>query len=78
MADQPFYTPGKKPERLWEFLADHVVWTCDLWFHGESNEWEAMILRDGELAISQRFAVKAVAAQWAELEKADIEEGWQR
>jgi hypothetical protein len=32
-----------------------------------------MILRDGELVISQRFALKAVAAQWAELEKADIE-----
>lgn len=43
--------------------------------HGESYGWEAMILRDGELAISQRFMLKAVAALWAEGEKADIEKG---
>jgi hypothetical protein len=39
----------------WEIRKDHVTWRCDLRFHGESYAWEAMILRDGDLAISQRF-----------------------
>jgi hypothetical protein len=55
---------------------DHVTWTCDLRFHGESYGWEAMILRDGELFFSCRFVLKAVAAQWAEGERRDIEKGW--
>lgn len=86
MSDEPFYTPGKKPtpqphyrpeivEWLWEVRKDHVTWSCDLRFHGESYGWEAMILRDGDLAISRRFALKAVAAQWAEFERADSEKG---
>jgi hypothetical protein len=59
MSDEPFYTPGKKPtpqphyrpkttERIWELRKDHVTWSADLRFHGESYSWEAMILRDGD------------------------------
>jgi hypothetical protein len=86
MSDEPFYTPGKKPtpqphyrpqltERLWEIRKDHVTWSCDLRFHGESYGWEALILRDGELFVSQRFVLKAAAAQWANDQHADIDKG---
>jgi hypothetical protein len=75
--DEPFYVPGRKPtpkphyrpessERLWEIRKDHVTWSCDLRFHGESHGWESMILRDGKLAISQRFLLRESAIRWAE------------
>jgi len=67
--DEPFYTPGKKPappphyrpqliEHIWELRKDHVTWSCDLRFHGESYGWEAMILRNGELFVSKRFVLR--------------------
>ena len=79
--------PGKKPtppklyrpessERLWEVRKDHVTWSGDLRFHGESYGWEAMILRDGELAISQRFVLKAAAIGWTEVQRGEIQRGW--
>lgn len=34
-----------------------------------------MILRDGELFVSQRFVLKAVAEQWAIEQHADIDKG---
>ena len=84
--DTPFYAPNRKPvpqrhyrpqliERLWDVGADHVTWSCDLRFHGESYGWEAMILRDDELVIARRFALKAVATRWANAQRADIEKG---
>jgi hypothetical protein len=86
MSDEPFYTPGRKPtpqphyrpqstEPLWELRKDHVTWSGELRFQGESYEWEAMILREGELSISQRFVMKEHAIQWAESERANIEKG---
>ena len=32
--------------------------------------------RDGELHMSRRFVLKAAAIQWADSERADIENGW--
>jgi hypothetical protein len=86
MSDEPFYTPGKKPtpqphyrpkttERLWELRKDHVTWSADWRFHGESWGWEAQIYRDGEITIGRRFDTKALAVQWADLERADLEKG---
>ena len=49
---------------------------CDLRFHGESYGWDATILRDGELAISQRFLLKAAAIEFANAQRADFERGW--
>ena len=80
MSGEPFYTPGKKQtppkhywpessERLWEIRKDHATWSADLRFHGESYGWEAMILRDGDLVISQRFALKAIAVEWGRTRK---------
>jgi hypothetical protein len=34
---------------------------------------EAQILRDGELVIGRRFETRALAVQWAELERAAIQ-----
>jgi hypothetical protein len=86
MSDEPFHTPGKKPqprrttrtpcEPLWEFRKDHVTWSAELKFHGESYGWEALILRAGELSISRRFLLRSHAVAWAESEQADIEKGW--
>jgi len=28
---------------------NHVTWSCELRFHGESYGWETLVLRDGEL-----------------------------
>jgi len=85
MPDEPFYLPNLKPTAtpryrpatgpLWGRRKDHITWSCELRFHGESYGWESMILRNGELHISRRFALNAVAIQWAEFEKADIEKG---
>jgi hypothetical protein len=78
----PFYSPKFVPPRrqptpgelLWEFRKDHVTWSCELRFHGESYGWEAQILRDGDLfAAHGAFMTRAAAMQWADLEKNAIE-----
>jgi hypothetical protein len=70
MTDEPFYSPtwkapppkSRKPnERLWEFRKDHVTWSAELRFHGESWGWEAQIYRDGDIKIGRRFDTKALA-----------------
>jgi len=68
MTDDPFYVPGhrlaprvpKPSEPVWELRVDHVTWSCELRFHGESYGWEAQILRDGELVIGQRFVLRQI------------------
>ena len=59
---------------LWEFRKDHITWSAELRFHGELWDWDAYILRNGDFSISRRFDLKALAVQWAELERADIEQ----
>src|SRR5258705_13677661 len=39
------------------------------------SSWEAQIYRDGEITIGRRFDTKALAVQWANLERADLENG---
>jgi hypothetical protein len=46
--------------------------TCDLRRHGEWG-WEAQFLERGELFYSRRFDTRALAIQWAALERADME-----
>jgi hypothetical protein len=53
----------------------HVTWSCELRFHGESWGWEAQILRAGELVIGRRFDLSQLAEQWAEEERKAIEKG---
>jgi hypothetical protein len=77
MSDEPFYRPNypgrarrssTPGEPLWTLRHEHVTWSCELRFHGESWGWEAEILRDGELVIGQHFALRQMAEAWAEAE----------
>jgi hypothetical protein len=56
-------TPG---EPIWSVRHNHVTWSRELRFHGESWGWEAQILREGELVIGRRFDLRHLAEQWAE------------
>jgi hypothetical protein len=87
MEDQrdPHYTPFGKPQRprrrdpsevLWTLRREHVDWSCELVFRGESYGWEARVLRNGELSFSQRFILRRPAVRWANIERSDIERGW--
>jgi hypothetical protein len=86
MSDEPFHTPAKKltppkhywpasSERLWEISKDHVTWSADLRFQGESYGWEAFTLRNGELSRGQLFVGKKDAIAWAEYQRVDIANG---
>jgi hypothetical protein len=78
VSEQPFYKPNRTPppprtakpgEFLWELRREPVTWSGELRFHGESYGWEAQILRDGELAIGQRFLLRDQAVAWAEKQR---------
>jgi hypothetical protein len=80
-ADDPFYTPGRKPNPRTARAGDHV-WTlhrqfrgmtCELVCQGESYGWEARILADGDLRFSQRFTFREEALEFARRERADLE-----
>jgi hypothetical protein len=85
MADDPFYSPNAKPaparvakpgELLFEFVraSDRAPMSCELRFHGESFGWEAQFLDRGDLVYSRgAFVARALAVQWAELERAAME-----
>jgi hypothetical protein len=83
MADEPFYTPGRvSPTRqpqpgepIWTLRREHVTWSCELHFRGESYGWEGQILRNGELFAGQRFVLKELAQAWAERERQILEKG---
>jgi hypothetical protein len=56
-------------ETLWTLRRDHVTWSCELRFHGESVGWEAQTLRDGELVIGRTFLLRRMAEAWAAEER---------
>jgi hypothetical protein len=75
MADDAWYSPTYKPppartlrrpgELFWTVHHDHALWTGELKFHGESYGWEAIVLRDGELVISQRLCCASTRSSGA-------------
>jgi hypothetical protein len=74
---QPTLAPERPAEALWSVRVNHVTWSCELRFHGESYGWEAVILRDGELRMSHgAFVTKAAAVQWAEEQRKGAEKGF--
>jgi hypothetical protein len=84
VSDDAFYRPNRPPtpprqpkpgEPLWELRHDHVTWSCELRFHGESYGWEAQILRNGELFAGQRFVLRKIAEASAEAERQILEKG---
>ena len=85
MADEPFYSPHAKPspprvpkpgEVLWTLHKDHIIWSCELRFHGESSGWEAQILRMAISFSARTFQLREVTLAWAASERTDIERGW--
>lgn len=82
MADhKPFYAPDLKPapprqpkpgELLFEFLVGHDRWLCELRDHGTFGV-EAQFFKNEEFSYSRRLDSRALAVQWAELERLAIE-----
>ena len=42
-------------EPVCDVRVDHVTWSCEFRFHGESYGWEAPIFREDELVIGAQF-----------------------
>jgi len=87
MADQePFYSPNyrlppprTKPrpgEFLFEFWVEskRAHYRCELRSVGEWGV-EAQFFKNGDLLIAQRFDTKALAVQWAVVEREHFEKG---
>ena len=86
MTDQPpFYSPHRSRavhvstpgEEIWRVRHNHVWWSCELRFHGESYGWEALILRDRALFVGRRLLLRGLAEEWAQDQRQFIERGFQ-
>ena len=87
MTDDPLLSGHRPPPRqprpgelLFEFVraSDGAPIRCELMFHGDAyvTAWEARFIDRGELWYSRSaFQTRALALQWATLEKTAIEEG---
>lgn len=66
-------------EPLFEFVraSDGARISCVLRNHGKWGV-EAQFLERGELFFSRRFDTRALAVQWAQLERQDMEKGGER
>ena len=53
-------------ESLWSVHKGDVAWTCELRYHGENVGWEALILRDGNLANARTFILRDLAVGMGE------------
>jgi hypothetical protein len=65
VSDNPMHAGHRPPVRqrkpgelLWTVRKDHVTWTCELFFRGESYGWEAQIVRETDLRIGRRFILR--------------------
>jgi hypothetical protein len=84
--DLPFYSPNCHPpeaprnlrvEPLWAVRDNHVTWSCELRFHGDSYGWEAQIPRNGELfATDGAFTIRAAAVEWGQERRTDAKRGF--
>ena len=64
-------------EPLWNVRHNHITWSTELRFQGESYGWETTILRDGELFVAHgAFPLKGDAIRWAEEQQQEAERGW--
>jgi hypothetical protein len=83
--DDLFYLPNRPPrpartpragELLFEFLraSDGAPMSCELRCNGDPFGWEAQFFDRGELLFSRGgFLTRALAMQWAELERQALE-----
>ena len=75
-APRPPVRQPKQSERLFEFVhaSDPTPMSCELRFHGESYGWEAQFFERGDLLYSRGgFVTRALAVQWAEVEREAME-----
>jgi hypothetical protein len=85
--DTEWYSPNRKPpvlkvvtvagETIWTITVDHVEWSCEFRFHGESYGWNVRLLRAGDFFGSHRFILRTAAERWADEQKQLIEKGLQ-
>jgi hypothetical protein len=85
MTDEPFYLPNYKlppprtpgPELLFEFWreSDHAHFRCELRTHGGERGVDLQFWMNGELLIGRRFVTRALAVQWATIEREHIAKG---
>ena len=54
--------------------ARHKLFSCELKYHREFGV-EAQIFGNGDLLVGYRHQTRALAAQWAERKRQDIEKG---
>jgi hypothetical protein len=59
--------PPKPAEPIWTLRLPHATWSAELRSHGESGDWETLMLHDSELVNRRRFG--------AEEERKHIEKG---
>ena len=68
--------PRRRPrpgEPLWSVQKGDETWSAELFFRGEDVGWEAMILRDGDLASGRTFVLRDLAVGWAKNERDRLE-----
>jgi hypothetical protein len=82
MSDDPHFAGYRPPVRqrrpgelIWKVRKDHVTWSCELIFRGESYGWEGQIFRETDFRFWRRFILKQEAIAWAEQERQHIEKG---
>jgi hypothetical protein len=63
-------------ELLWELRKDGILWSASVNVRRESPGWEALIHRNGVLAMAQRFTQKGNAEAWADRQCVEIVKGW--
>jgi hypothetical protein len=70
-------TRNRPAEPLWNVQVNHLTWSCELRFHGETYGWEAQILWNGELfAAHGAFVLKGDACRWAVERRKHAERGF--
>jgi len=52
---------------------NHITWSCEFRFHGESYGWEAQLLREGEIVIGHRVLLRQLAQALADTERQILE-----
>ena len=58
--DDDWYSPNRKPpvrkvatvpgEVIWTITVDHIEWSCEFRFHGESYGWDVRLIRAGDFS----------------------------
>jgi hypothetical protein len=82
MSDNPLHSGHVPPVRqrkpgevVWSIRVNHVNWSAELKFHGESYGWECQSFRETDFRFGRRFILREEALGFAAAEKQAIEKG---